>query len=268
MQAEPSTGKPQEGARPGSGSVYVRTCQAIIDFASLNNPLLGSKKIIRLRHAINFGKALTLVVTLALMFYYKHTHHFAGWLYVALHGSYGILWISKDCIFPDPRWDELQTAGGFVSTFLVLAGYWIAPYYLNAYHYEPGVVLMFSAAMLYILGVSLMLGSDCQKYYQLKYSRGLISDGFFAYTRNPNYFGEMTLYSAFAMLSGHWLPWLYLGAIWTVMFFPNMYRKDASLSRYPQWAAYCSHSGMLIPDFGAMCRDLCAPPKPNAKQQD
>jgi len=252
--AEPS-GKAQGPASPPSISTYVRVCQQIAEIASVSSPILGSKKIVPMRHAINIGKGLTILVALALMFYYKNTHHFAGWLYVALHGSYSILWVSKDYIFPDPRWGDLQTAGGFVSILLVLAGYWMSPYFLNAYHNSPSNELMLIAALMYIVGVSLMFGSDCQKFYQLRYARGLIRDGFFTYTRNPNYLGEMMLYSAFAILSGHWMPWAYLLTIWVVMFFPNMLRKDASLARYKEWSIYSKRSGLLIPNFMAMYRD-------------
>ncbi len=40
----------------------------------------------------------------------------------------------------------------------------------------------------------------------LKVRRGLITDGFFARTRNPNYLGEMMIYGSFAALSMHWIP--------------------------------------------------------------
>ncbi len=46
-----------------------------------------------------------------------------------------------------------------------------------------------------------MLVSDAQKYYTLKYKKGLISDGMFYATRNPNYLGEIMLYRIFYVLT-------------------------------------------------------------------
>ena len=45
-----------------------------------------------------------------------------------------------------------------------------------------------------MVGVVVMLLSDSQKYYTLKYKKGLISDGMMKYTRNPNYLGEVMIY--------------------------------------------------------------------------
>ena len=131
------------------------------------------------------------------------------------------------------------------------------------------------------VGVGLMVAADAQKYYSLQHKRGLITTGMNAYTRNPNYLGEMLLYSAFAILARHWVAWAgatlslvlfggrrptcacnnivfrrgcgvcaVLAFFWTAIFFPNMHAKDKSLSRYPEWAAYKARTGMLLPTLG------------------
>ena len=84
----------------------------------------------------------------------------------------------------------------------------------------------------------------------LRARRGLIVDGFFARTRNPNYLGEMMIYSSFAVVAGHWLPWVVLVWVWLFLFVPNMLRKDASMARYPEWAAYRARTGLLLPRLG------------------
>lgn len=106
------------------------------------------------------------------------------------------------------------------------------------------------ATFTYIMGVTTMIGSDCQKYYTLKYYydhpevkelketvkaaeaagftgavaakaetadekkktvyRFLIDEGYFALTRNPNYLGEMMLYGSFASLCPRYEPWVVL----------------------------------------------------------
>ena len=80
----------------------------------------------------------------------------------------------------------------------------------------------------------------------------LIDTGLFARTRNPNYFGEVLIYSAFALAacgSAEWwpLPWAVNLLVWSVLFVPNWIVKDASLARHAGWAAYRERSGMVVP---------------------
>jgi hypothetical protein len=55
------------------------------------------------------------------------------------------------------------------------------------------------------------------------------------------------IYSSFAYLANHWAGWLVVAYATVSTFLPNMYIKDASLSRYPEWAEYKARSGLLIP---------------------
>jgi len=55
------------------------------------------------------------------------------------------------------------------------------------------------------------------------------------------------IYGAFALLVWHWLPVLVLAYIWGGMFSVNMVMKEASMSRYPEWAAYKKSSWWLVP---------------------
>lgn len=103
--------------------------------------------------------------------------------YLALHGGYGLLWVSKSLIFPDPAWEEVI----------------------------------------------------------------LITDGFFARTRNPNDLGEILIYSSFSMLTQSWIPFA-IQAFWiAAVFVPNMLKKERSMSRYPTWNAYVARTGLLFP---------------------
>src|SRR5438105_5620514 len=74
---------------------------------------------------INFQKAGTFAFLGFLMWYYKNTSA-AAWVYLALHGSYGLVWILKDQTFPDPNWQKKITIGGGINAFLgVLGQYWV-----------------------------------------------------------------------------------------------------------------------------------------------
>ena len=72
--------------------------------------------------------------------------------------------------------------------------------------------------------------------------------------RHPNYLGEMVLYGSFAVVAGHWIPWLVPAWVWLALFVPNMLGKEASMSRYPEWAAYKARTGMLLPAASPPCR--------------
>jgi steroid 5-alpha reductase family enzyme len=96
-------------------------------------------------------------------------------------------------------------------------------------------------------GVFLHFTSDAQKYYTLKYKAGLITEGFFAKCRNPNYLGEVLIYLGFSMLTQHWLPFVIQGLFIAMIFVPNMLKKDKSLSRYPEFEEYKQNSGLFFP---------------------
>jgi len=217
----------------------------------LTDDFLGGPKIITLATAINLQKGGTLVFVLALM----ASHDVwtpTAWIYLGLHGSYGLIWLLKEAVFPDPAWQKKITiAGAFNAWLFVLGPYWIAPWLIVSQRIEQSPVLLGAVIVLYALGVALMVGADAQKYFVLRARRGLIGDGFFARTRNPNYLGEMMIYASFAIVAGHWLPWVVLAWVWLFLFVPNMLRKDHSLSRYPQWAAYKARTGLLLPRIGA-----------------
>ena len=71
---------------------------------------------------------------------------------------------------------------------------------------SPSDAMLMAYIALHTLGVAIMLSADGQKYYTLKYRKGLISEGMFKYIRHPNYLGEIMIYSSYALIVGHWIP--------------------------------------------------------------
>jgi steroid 5-alpha reductase family enzyme len=166
-----------------------------------------------------------------------------------MHGGYGVLWLLKDRIYPDKRWeDELPTSLG-ITTFLLLGAYWVAPWLLISRGVQPSNPIVAIAIFLNLLGVFLHYTSDAQKYFTLKYQPGLITEGFFARCRNTNYLGELFIYGSFALLSLHWLPFLILAVFTIGVFLPGMRQKDQSLSRHPEFEQYKLQSGFFLPKF-------------------
>jgi protein-S-isoprenylcysteine O-methyltransferase Ste14 len=213
----------------------------------LVDDFLGGPKVVKFAWVINLQKGGTLLFVLALMATYEAWTPTA-WTYLALHGSYGLVWLLKELVFADPAWQKRITFAGALNTWLLVLGlYWLAPVLLVTQRLEQPPAVLAAATLLYALGAAVMVGADAQKFFVLRARRGLITDGFFARTRNPNYLGEMMIYASFAVVAGHWAPWLVLAWVWAGVFFPNMWRKDASMSRYPEWAAYEARTGLLLP---------------------
>jgi protein-S-isoprenylcysteine O-methyltransferase Ste14 len=229
----------------------------------LSQDLFGGPRVLKFAWVINAQKGATLAFVAALMLAYGNFTT-AAWVYLALHGTYGLCWLLKHVAFRDPGWERRITFGGaLMSVALVLGAYWVAPFLLISDvlgpRPPPGLPLLALCIGLHTLGVAVMLSADCQKYFTLRVRRGLIDDGMFRYTRNPNYLGEMMIYGSYALLVGHWIPWAILAWVWIGIFLPNMLNKDASLSRYPGWAAYKARSGLLLPRLFAAAPHRPAP---------
>jgi protein-S-isoprenylcysteine O-methyltransferase Ste14 len=196
---------------------------------------------------INAHKILVPPVVIGLMWYF-HNWSTEAFVYLALHGTYSLLWLIKQTCFPDRRFAErVPIWYGLTFAFLPLAGYYAAPYLLISRHVTMPPYGLAIILVVYIVGIFLHYVSDAQKHYVLEAKKGLVEEGLFSRTRNPNYLGEISIYVAFATMSQHWLPFLVLGAWVGSYFLRNMLQKDRSLSRYPGFAEYKRRTGLLFP---------------------
>lgn len=234
-------------------SLYLDWFSPLADFLSQRLP--PGPQCVPMRWVINFQKGGTLPYVLALMTWYNHWGPTA-WLYAALHGSYGLLWLMKDQLFPDANWERRITLPSAVMCFLVILGpYWMAPWLIARGKLEVGPMRQALCVFSYVIGVVLMMAADTQKYFQLRERRllgapkRLLSDGWFSRSRNPNYLGEMLVYGGFAGLCPDLRPWLVLAYVWTLVFGRNILQKEQSLRRKPGFAEYESRSGLLLPDL-------------------
>lgn len=175
-------------------------------------------------------------------------------MYAAIHGSYGLLWLTKEVYYRDASWETPCTLGSGVFLFVGMGvGFWSSAFLLisGGEAVEPRPFQLFCISMLFIMGNWLHHSADVQKYFVLRARRGLITDGLFARCRNPNYLGEMMIYASFSLFSINsplwWFPWVWLLLIWTGLFYPSWLAKDKSMSRYKEWNDYVSHSGLIIP---------------------
>ena len=218
----------------------------------LSKDFLGGPRPWKFAWIINFQKGGSFFFFGFLIWYYQNTST-AAWVYLALHGGYGLVWLIKDLTFPDPNWQIKITIGAGINAFAAVLGlYWVFGWLLISRTSQPvyplpEAVWFALCISLCLIGSVIMIAADAQKFYTLRLQRGLITDGMHRWVRHPNYLGEMMIYGSFAMLAWHWFPVLVLAWVWLGLFAVNMVMKEASMSRYPDWAAYKKRSWWLIP---------------------
>lgn len=212
---------------------------------------MGGPKFLKARYIANFYKGSTFIYLILLMNIFQN-FSLSTYIYSALHGSYGILWLIKDLCFPDKNFNNKMTIASMIGGFGILSLYWfldfleIAGYGITS----PSIPRIFFAIILYVFGVVIMMISDCQKYFTLKYKKGLICEGMFYCNRNPNYFGEILVYGSFGAMIGNWISWSILCFIWLTIFNLNIYLKDATSLQYKDgWEIYKKRSGIILFKF-------------------
>ena len=204
----------------------------------------------KLNKLINLHKGMTAFVVLGLMFFYNN-FTIAPLVYLALHGTYGLLWLLKEKIFPDPYFKEKINFLTSVTGFIFLASYWVAPYILISSPKSVPDFLIAASISINIIGVFLHFASDTQKYFSLRFKKDLIKEGFFKNVRNTNYLGEILIYLSFAILSMSFIPFAILATFFFVVFLPRMIKKDKSLTKYPSFEDYKKKTGLILPKFNA-----------------
>ena len=200
----------------------------------------------KLNQIINLHKGLTVFVVAGLMMFYKN-YSIAAWVYLSLHGTYGILWLLKEKIFPDPYFKEKINFITSITGFIFLGSYWIAPFILISSQKSVSSPIIAASISINIIGVFLHFASDAQKYFTLRIQKELIKDGFFKKIRNTNYLGEILIYLSFAILSMSYIPFAILALFFFVVFLPRMIKKDKSLTKYSSFKEYKQTSGLLFP---------------------
>ena len=199
------------------------------------------------KHFIDTHKGATALAVLGLMHHFNQWDNPTAWVYLALHGSYGMLWILKSNIFGDRNWEKPTSLGYGLLIWASLTLYWTAPYIICSRSLEMPLPWLAACTSVFTFGVFMHFASDMQKHATLSLQPGLISTGLWARLRNPNYFGELLIYLGFVAIPMHWLPLTALAVMVLGYWVPNMIAKDKSLSRHPGFADYKARSWRFIP---------------------
>lgn len=200
------------------------------------------------KHFIDSHKGATTFAILGMMAWFGAWDNETAWLYLALHGSYGFMWMVKSVTFPDKTWEAPTGLPYGLYIWSGLSLFWIAPWLITSRDLHAPPWLIGAASSVYAFGVLFHFASDMQKHVSLQLNPGhLFTTGLWARCRNPNYFGELLIYGGFSALAMHWAPMLVLALFLVIAWIPNMRRKDKSLQRYPEFAAWKSRSTLFIP---------------------
>jgi protein-S-isoprenylcysteine O-methyltransferase Ste14 len=225
---------------------YATLMNRFIQFISVD--FLGGPRLLTQALVINTAKFLYVALGVGYL-YYSENFTPGAFVFVALCGSYGVIWLMKHFAFRDPRWEQPITFGGALMTIvIVFIPYWTIGYLAisgaGAHQSLPFLAL---CVALHTLGVAVMIAADSQKYFSLKFKKGLIDTGMFRHVRHPNYLGEIMIYASYGLLANHWLAWSILAFVWLGVFLPFIVRKELSMARYPEWAGYVARSKALVP---------------------
>ena len=202
----------------------------------------------KLKHFIDSNKGITFLVLIGMIIYYRQWNNPTAMVYLALHGTYGLMWVMKSRIFPDKQWEQRPSFWFGLLAWLALAFYWLPGWIIFSRSLQAPAWLLTVCVSIYVLGVFFHFSSDMQKYTALELQPGtLITDKFFSLARNINYFGELLIYAAMATLAMTWFATLPLLAFILFYWIPNMMRKEKSLARYPDFGRYKQKTKLFIP---------------------
>lgn len=200
------------------------------------------------KHYIDLHKGVTFAFVLILMAAFNRWENATLWIYLALHGTYGALWVFKSRLFPDKQWEKAASPLRGLIIWVGLSLYWIAPVIIASQNVQAPAGVLALAVSLNAIGTVFHFAADMQKHTELRLNPGhLITNGFWRLSRSPNYFGEFLIYASFSLLALHWLPWVAFGVLIAAAWIPYMRNKEKSLSRYPEYAEYRANVRSFFP---------------------
>ncbi len=109
-----------------------------------------------------------------LLMWYFNNYSTGMYLYLFLHGSYGIFWLLKDIFCPDVVFKQLASIGSYFLLTLLLVLYWVMPITIASGHgiQQPSEKRIIFCVSSYLIGLILMLGADIQKNSTLAKKKG------------------------------------------------------------------------------------------------
>lgn len=76
------------------------------------------KPFVSLHHLVNAQKGLTIAwCALLLLLFRPHSNSIYAFIYMGLHGGYGVVWLLKDFAVPDVRFRQVVSASTIAGRF-------------------------------------------------------------------------------------------------------------------------------------------------------
>ena len=116
------------------------------------------------KHFIDSHKGATAVACFALMHHFDQWDNPTAWVYTALHGTYGVLWVMKSALFGDKTWEQRTPLWYGLVIWAALTLYWTAPYIICSRSLEMPMPWLGLCIMTYIIGVFFHFAADMQKH--------------------------------------------------------------------------------------------------------
>ena len=214
------------------------------------NPFNFGPKIFPVHIIVNIQKGGTIFIMYLLMLYFDNFST-GAYTYLSLHGSYGIIWVIKDIIFPDKSMHVktcLIPAGALISLLFLYWGIGFEMMYGLGIQ-EPSNMRIFLCFIIYSFGLVFMLCADLQKCLILKYKKILVNNYFLAWNRNTNFLGEIMIYFSFAFIVGRIECYLLLIFVWITFFAGRIYLKEKSLQKKKGYDLYVQNSYLILFKF-------------------
>ena len=215
-----------------------------------DNPFNIGPKIFPVHIIVNCQKSSTILIMYLLMIYFNN-YSKGAYIYLSLHGSYGLIWLLKDMTFPDKSMHNktcFLPAGALITLLLLYWGMGFEMIYGLGIQ-DPSNGRIFVCFFFYSFGLIFMLCTDLQKYLILKYKKGLINNYFLAWNRNTNYLGEIMIYFSFALIVGRLECYLLLIFVWITFFVGRIYIKEKSLQTKEGYTKYKNNSYIILFKF-------------------
>lgn len=107
-----------------NGKTYKTCLDTYLEwFDWMQHDLPPGPPLLPMRYYVNLHKGGMPFLVLGMMLYFDN-FSLAAWLYLALHGSYGLIWVLKDYTFPDASFQRKVTLmSTLVPFFCVLQPY-------------------------------------------------------------------------------------------------------------------------------------------------
>ena len=120
--------------------------------------------MLKQRHFIDIHKGITPLFIIGLISHFNQWDNQIALLYLSLHGTYGLLWITKSYVFPDKQWERRTSIFYGLLIWISLSLYWVAPYLIvtntNAlpiFSDPPFIYFSICVAWLFIIHVGTLI---------------------------------------------------------------------------------------------------------------